>query len=260
MIYNVIKTAYLALIVTSIAHKFNEGFQYKTVQDYIRAGFWFGIFVVDTIEIIESRIQFKAVASILNDIEKRIQYLDVYENQSASFLDLVAKKFRKKFIICAIFFHFEFVLRVFSLKLTPFESPSILLPSFFVLHKQFAMLHAVLYIDMQSFSLLWLNDQLNPVQSNSANECFVVTIFKSKATQMLHRIKLLYLNIWRVSDNINQRFGCFLVAALVNSAFYFIRAGFSFFMALMTYNDIFDLLSELIYFILTLMQWKKRHK
>lgn len=244
VIFVFLKIVFLMLILTSMIKPFRETSEDKSSFLYIVNGVAFNILILNLVEIVESLLQSKIFALMVTDIEKSLEHLNTFVNMKVH-ISAFAYNFRKKLFCCTIIFMSESFLRLFN-------GPDILnvhsniLLTISVLYKHMAVLHTMFYIDLQTLMLSSLNNKLNPVSVDSVNECLIIpTPSSSEALENLGRIKCVYSSVRNISENINKRFGCFLLSTSVNASINFVRSGTALVMAFATANNKLLLLREL---------------
>lgn len=241
ILHIIAKTIFLTLILLSAIKPFND--TSIATRDYIVAGVSFLILIVNLVEIAESCVHSSKIQSIAKEVAESINYLNISTDMSSR-VQCFALNFYKKIIFCTVIFLIELISRI-STPTKFISSHSNILISFAALYKHTAILHVTFYIDLNVFILQSLNDQLNPVKCDSINNCLTIPTPQNIAMRMMCHIKYIIMHVWRISEKINQRFGCFLLFAFINSFANIIRVGTAFFMALVTESSPIYLLRKL---------------
>lgn len=241
-IFVFLKIVFLMLILTSMIKPFRQTSEDKSSFLYIVNGVAFNILILNLVEIVESLLQSKIFALMVTDIEKSIEHLNTFVNMKVH-ISAFAYNFRKKLFCCTIIFMSESFLRLFN-RPDILNVHSNILLTISVLYKHMAVLHTMFYIDLQTLMLFSLNNKLNPVSVDSVNECLIIPTPSSEALENLGRIKCVYSSVRNISENINKRFGCFLLLTSVNASINFVRSGTALVMAFATANNKLLLLRE----------------
>lgn len=129
------------------------------------------------------------------------------------FVHYFHKKIIFTFIICLV----EFITKLLLSSNTFLLSYTNYVMLIVTLYKNIAIVHATLFIDMQGLILASLNKKLNPLSEESAKDCLIMPVSVEKMLRDLPRIKAIHQHVWEISEILNQRFGCFLLSALLDT-------------------------------------------
>lgn len=127
-----------------------------------------------------------------------------------------ADSFKKKINLCFAILSIEFILKLLLPSERFFSCYTDIVAMFAFLYKSIAVFHVVLFIDLQRLVLTSLNEKLNPVSEENPKDCLIKPTRINEMLNSLPHIKAIYHKLWILSERINQRFGCFLLAAVLS--------------------------------------------
>lgn len=216
------KVIFMILLMTPIIKPFKETSRDASTSFDLITSFACFILLVDIIEITESWWQTKTFLFMIKDIDESFSHLDSFMDVKVCISNF-AQRFRIKLLSCAILFSFELVINCF------FEIPALnryanIVIAFAAIYRNIAIIHIAFFIELMKMILSSINVQLNPSSSDSVNDCLIIPIAMNEAMLNLRRTKLIYSNVWNISEHINKRFGCFLLAVFLNAPLIFVRA------------------------------------
>lgn len=176
----------------------------------------FCVLVPNTIGILESWIYTGNLQFIVTTLNELFDYL-----KSSVHANICIRKF-----ICNYHWKLSFMIVVFLMELLikmliPSRSALIYSSDMIVLgaslYKYIATIHVAFFIESQSFILSTLNETLNPMSIDSAQDCLIGAVPVKQSMSTLRHTKIIFHKIWNISDKINKRFGYFLLTALVDT-------------------------------------------
>lgn len=176
----------------------------------------FFILIPNFVGIIEDLIYANKIQLILIEFDKLIEYLESSINITVRIMDFI-QKFYKKIILILIVHLIMFIVKLLlpsNIHIKSYTNDVILFAS---LYKNFAIIHVTLFVDLQGFILKSLNEKLNPMLEANPKDCLIIPNSMNQMLNTLPRIKIIYQKVWIISEIINQRFGCFLLATLVDT-------------------------------------------
>lgn len=245
IVYTNLKIVYIVLYMTSIIEPFQIIFRSdsasldiaRILNDIVPL-----ILIQNLTEIFESWVYSEALAIVTNTIKESIHYLNTFINMK-NHISAFASRFRKNLLIFIMLFLIEFYSKITSRStfVTSYSKVWVIIAA---LYKHFAVLHIILFIDTQTLILSSLNHHLNPVCDDSINDCFILYTSSSMSFMALRRIKTVYSNLRTISDNVNKRFGCFLVVMFMNIVIFAIQTGVSFYLTLISSNNTLEILRK----------------
>lgn len=240
--YICLKIVFITLYMTSIIQPLQAIFRSSSVSVRI-AGIFndiaIVILIVNLTEIIESWVYSEALGIVIKAIKESIHYLNSFINMK-NHISAFACRFRKKLFLFLMLYFIELSVKMTSRSKFATSYSKILL-AIAALYRNLALLQVISLIDVQILILSSLNHHLNPVFDNSVNNCLILQTPSSKVFVALRHIKTIYSNIQTISENINKRFGCSLVIAVINVSFFAIRTGVSFYLTLISSNSIIEI-------------------
>lgn len=216
------KVIFVILLLTPLIKSFKETSGEESTTLVLVSLFPFFILLVNIIEIIESWLQTKIFISMIEEIEESLSHLDSVMDMKVCILKF-ARHFRMKLLFCTILFSFELVIN-FTFKIAPLNTHVNLLLPIAAIYRNIAIIHIVFFVELMKVILSSVNDQLSSSSSDSVNDCFIIPIPIDEAMLILRRIRIIYSNVWNISEDINKRFGCFLLIVFVNAPLVFVRA------------------------------------
>lgn len=185
---------------------------------------------------IENWVRSKELELILNDIEESLDYFGTFVNTQARITDFVQHYYKQIFFVTFYLSLNLIIPLIIPTDLVEFHL--IILLSIAGFYEQIAFIHIAFYVNLQSLILNALNDAINPVLRNSLNECVVPSLSTEDAMLTVHRTKIIYQKIWKISENLNERFGYFLVVGLMSTGVFLVQTAMELFILLNNFNYI----------------------
>lgn len=243
--YIPLKIVYLLLIMTSLIKPLRETTEERSASSYFVNGIVFIILIPSIVEVIESWLYSEALVSLKNSIEVSLDYLNTFVNMKAH-ISAFTRQFYRKMLLLAVLVTSEFVTRfVFKSQVTLYSSVVLSIAS---VYRYFASVCIIFYIDLEILILSSLNGQLNPLCGDNVNECLILPTQPNVSLVALRRIKTVYSNIWKISENVNRRFGCFLLVQLVNVAIFSIWTSIVLYINILDSSSMLTMMRKLTYF------------
>lgn len=193
----------------------------------------FCILIPNTIGIVESWIYTKNVQFIVTNLIELFDYLKSSVRADIC-IDKFIRNYHWKLLFVVIVFSIEISLKLLLPSKYPIINNSDAIVSAASLYKYVATIHVAFFIESQSFILSTLNKTLNPISSDSAQDCLIAAVPVKQSMSILRHTKIIYHKIWSISDKINKRFGYFLLAALVNTVVHTIHIAMGIFVYLIS--------------------------
>lgn len=195
----------------------------------------FTVFIPNFLAIIESWFFASSLSTIISDINDSLDYLE--NNMNAKiYLNKFVRNFHKKIIFSTMILVLEFIYK-FLVSTPIYNFHSNLLLTIACTYKHFTILHAIFFIDLQKFILFSINDKINPPQIDKINKNLITPLPFVDAMQALHHMKITYLKVSRISENINKRFGYLLLFFLIHFPINVIHLIYSIFFYIFTYSN-----------------------
>lgn len=245
MFLHVFRSIFLFFLITTLFYPFVDNFASGSMSLYAINYLSFNIVIVNTVDIISSWLHAKSISLIVMEIEESLDALNTFTDLNVR-IALFARGFRRKCYFAFSIFLIEFIVRLifFSELLRPYTHVIVTIAVFY---KNIEIFYVTFYIDLQTFILLSLNENLNTRAIDSVNEGLIHAVSEcEEKLHILHRAQIIYLNVWKISENINIRFGGFLLSICVGSIIILIYAGTSSFDILMKSSNKLDVLRECI--------------
>lgn len=240
---HVFRAIYLVLLVTTLFYPFKDGIRNDSLSMYAVNYLSFNIVIVNAVDIVASWLHTKSVTSIVIESGESLDALNTLTDLNAR-IELFAQNFRRKFFIAFFIFFTEFIIRFIFLS-EILKTYTYLIVTFAVFYKNIEIFYVTFYIDLQTFILLSLNENLNTMAIDCVNDNLIYAVSESEEKlHILHRIQVIYLHVWKISENINERFGGFLLSICVGTVIILIYGGTSTFDILMKHGDKWDVLRE----------------
>lgn len=240
---HVFRSIFLFFLITTVFHPFLDEIANGSISLYAINYMSFNIVIVNTVDIISSWLHAKSISSIVTDIEESLDVLNTFTDLNVR-IELFAYGFRRKCFMALLIFLTEFIIRLIFLSdiLKPYTYAVVTIA---VLYKNLEIFYVTFYIDVQKFILFSLNENLNTVANDCVNESLIHAMSENdEKLHILHRTRVIYLNVWKISENINIRFGGFLLSICVGAIIILIYAGTSSFEILMKSPHKLDVLRE----------------
>lgn len=237
------RAIFLIFLTSTLFYPFKYDVGKGSLSLYAVSYLSFNIVIVNSVDIVASWLHAKSVSSIVTEIESSLDALNTFTDLNAR-IESFARGFRRKFTIAFLMFLIEFIVRLIVLSeiLTTY---TYVIVTIAVFYKNIAIFYVAFYIDVQTFVLLSLNENLNTMAIDCVNDNLVHAVSESEEKlHILHRTQVIYLNIWKISENINVRFGGFLLSICVGTVIILIYGGTSAFDILMKDCDKWDVLRE----------------
>lgn len=203
----------------------------------------FNIVIVNSVDIIASWLHAKSGSSIVTQIEESLDALNAFTNLNAR-IEQFVRVFRRKFFVASFVFFVECIIRLIFLS-EILKTYTHIIVTLAVFYKSIAIFYVTFFIDMQTFILLSLNENLNTMAIDYVNDNLIHAVSETEEKlQILHRTQTIYLSVWKISEKINVRFGGFLLSICVGTVIILIYGGTSTFDILMKQCDKLDVLRE----------------
>lgn len=244
---HVFRIIFLLLLISSVLKPFHDNNSFKSLSLYAVNYLTFNIVIAHTVDIIASWLHTESAASIVTNIEQSLDFLNTFTNLSDRIASFTRHFCRKFFIAFSIFFA-EVIVRLIFLS-DVLNEYSYTIATVGVFYKNIEIFYVTFYVNVQTFILLTLNDHLNAVAIECENESFIHAVSQcDEKLHILHRARTIYLHISKISENINIRFGGFLLTICVDTLILLIHSGTSSFDILMKSNNKVDVLRESLLF------------
>lgn len=240
---HVFRSIFLFFLITTLFHPFLDQTANESISLYAINYLSFNIVIVNSVDIISSWLNTKEILSIVQEIEESLDVLNTFTDLNVR-IALFARSFCRKCFAAFLLFLIEFIIRLIFLSdiLKPY---TYIIVSIAVFYKNIEIFYVTFYIDVQKFILLSLNENLNTVAIDCVNESLVHAVPESEEKlHILRRAQVIYLNVWKISENINIRFGGFLLSICVGTIIILIYAGTSSFDILMKTDDKLNVIRE----------------
>lgn len=240
---HVFRAIFLTFLITTLFYPFKDGIGNGSLSLYAVNYLSINIVVVNSVDIIASWLHSKSISSVVMEIEESLDALNTFTDLNTR-LELFARGFRRKFTFAFLMFFIEFIVRLILLSeiLTTY---TYIIVTIAVFYKNIAIFYVTFYIDLQTFILLSLNENLNTMAIDCVNDNLIHAVSESEEKlHILHRTQIIYLNVWKISENINIRFGGFLLSICVGTVIILIYGGTSTFDILMKECDKWDVMRE----------------
>lgn len=174
------------------------------------------IIVANFVGIIECWILTKTTNSIHIDLNESLDYL-------ATFIDITVqtKQFVRRFqrkIFCSLGVHaFEITIKsVFSTRIRNFSMAAVVMTLVDAVYMHVTAIHIIFFIDFRTFMLTTMNQKLNPISSGTL-DCLIIRREDNDVWRDLTHIKIVYSKVWKITEKINQRFGCTLLIMMLQA-------------------------------------------
>lgn len=244
-LFKVSKIIFVILLIASLVQPFKEDLMLTSTINYVIICVSFITVPLDLIEIIEGWINSDTLISVIYDFEEYFKCLNTFCDVRILRLNFV-RMFRNKCILCTFLFLAEFIVRISTYsELLKIHSRIIL--SMAVLYKNFAIVHIVLCIDLNGMILSSLNDQLRSSSSDMDTEFSIISAVNPETIALFKCTTNSFQRVSRISENVNKRFGWFMLSVFLNNIVGLIRAAIAVFMALMIWTNTFDILRKSIH-------------
>ena len=241
---HIFRFIYLVILITTLFYPFQDNIANDSMSLYAVNYLTFNIVIVNSVDIISSWLHANSISAIILEIEESLDALALHFIDLNSRIALFARDFRKKCFIAFLIFLIEFIIRHYhpSDIFKPFTYATL---TFAILYKNVEIIYVTFYIDVQTFILLSLNENLSTVAIDCLNESFIYAVSEcEEKLYILHRVQIIHLKVWKISENLNIRFGGFLLGVCAGTVIILIYAGTSSFDILMKSNNKLDVLSE----------------
>lgn len=240
---HVFRAIFLLFLITTLFCPFKDGVGNGSMSLYAVNYLSFNIVIVNSVDVVASWLHVKSVPSIVTEIEESLDALSAFANLNAP-IELFVRGFRRKFFVASFLFSIECIVRLIILS-DIFNTYTYIIVTLAVFYKSIAISYVTFFIDVQTFILLSLNENLNTMAIDYVNDNLIHAMSETEEKlQILHRTQIIYLNVWKISENINVRFGGFLLSICVGTVIILICGGTSTFDILMKQCDKMDVLRE----------------
>lgn len=228
IIYLLILTA---LLITQFKKYSETSLLYST---FITNAVTFIVLFPNFAVIIENWVRAKELEFIVNEIEESLDYFETFVNIQVRIADF-ARHYYKKMFFVTVYLSLNILLRLF-VPADFVDYHLIIIVSIAGFYEQMSFIHITFYINLQGLILNVLNDTINPVSSNSLNECILSSLPTKEAMFTIHRTKIIHQKIWKISESLNKRFGYFLFIGLVSTGVFLVRNAMAIFIFLTNFN------------------------
>lgn len=167
--------------------------------------------IVNAIEVVEGWLYAKQLQLLVENTEELIDYLKTRVNINIQ--QFVRRFYRKVF--CMVFVSFIDISVKISIPISYRYSDNFLVMVH--LFKNIGIMHTNFYVDLQEFVMMNFNEKLNPDSSKNAQNCLIRPIPFSQSFDILFQTNTVYQKISKMSKNINERFGAFLLASIIDT-------------------------------------------
>lgn len=234
---------HLFLLISTLIHPFQNTDRVLSISKYAVNYLSFNIVAVNTVDIIASWLHAKSIMSIVVEIEESLDTLNTFTDLNVR-IALFVRDFRQKCYGALLIFLVEVLVRLAVLSEILTEYTYIIV-TIAVCYKNIEIFYVTFYIDVQTFILSTLNENLNTIAIDCVyeNPTYAESRNEEKL-QIMHRAQIIYLNVWKISEHINKRFGGFLLSTCIGTVIILIYAGTSSFDILMKSNNKLDVLRE----------------
>lgn len=245
--FHAFRLIHLILLVSTLFSPFQDNNAVKSTNKlmslYAVNYSSFNVVIVNTVDIIASWLHAKSILSIIVAIDESLDTLNTFTDLNVRIASF-ARDFRRKCLVASMIFLAETIVRLVFLSDT-IKPYTYVIVTIAVLYKSIEICYITLYIDMQIFILVSLNENLNAAAIDCLNEDMIHAVPQSEEKiHLMHRTQTIYLNVWKMSENINIRFGGFLLSACASAVMIMIFSGTLSFDILMESNNKLTVLSE----------------
>lgn len=236
----------LVFLITTLFYPFKDGVGNGSLSVYAVNYLSFNIVIVNSVDIVASWLHTNSASSIVAEIEESLDALNAFTNLNAR-IEWFVRGFRRKFFFAFFLFAVECIIRlIFPSEVL--KTYTYVIVTVAVFYKSIAIFYVTFFIDVQTFILLSLNENLNTMAIDYANDNLVHAVSETEEKiHILRRTQIIYLHVYKISENINARFGGFLLSICIGTVIILIYGGTSTFDILMKQCDKSNVLREWFY-------------